>query len=223
MWANQVVNLLRVPKPYRAAVLQVVKTLVTFARYSDQRERAHAFRAVARVGWRHCRPRVGWRPPVRAGGRFCRPALVFAAVCCLLGGCGGSGDAPLDDYLEGLDFAAPVESGVAIPVGGRHSISIAAKEQVAGQGEKIVWVQLRFRLFVVVEPEHEAVVLAATQRHVGLIQDTVMKVCRKLTLEELKDHRHTLLKTHLIDALRPLLGQNRIQQLVINDDSWEAI
>ncbi len=54
------------------------------ANASDQRERANAFRAVARIVWRHCRPRI-----VR---RHCRPALLFtllAGVFLTNLGCGG--------------------------------------------------------------------------------------------------------------------------------------
>lgn len=141
-----------------------------------------------------------------------------------LPGCGGEVEAKLEDYLEELEFDAPLESVKVIQLGDFHRISIAARRQAYTDGdEEPVWVQLKFRLFVAVAPENEAAIRSASERHRGMISDIIVNICRNLTIEELDDHRRTTLKSRLMDALRPLLGENRIQKIILNDDSWEVI
>ena len=155
-----------------------------------------------------------------------RQILVISMILTALGlpGCGGDVQAKLEDYLEELEFDAPLEAVKVIQLGESHRISIAARKQAYVEGdEEPVWVQFKFKLFVEVAPENEAAILAATERHRGMINDIIVRICRNLTLEELGDSRRTSFKSRLIDALRPLLGENRIQQLILNDDSWEAI
>jgi hypothetical protein len=151
-------------------------------------------------------------------------ALMLLVAALALPGCGGDEQAKLEDYLEELEFDAPLESVKVVQLGDLHRISIAAHKQAYSDAEEEpVWVQLKFELFVEVAPEHEVAILAASERHRGMIGDIVVSICRNLTIEELDDHRRTTLKSRMLDALRPLLGENRIQKIILNNDSWEII
>ena len=151
-------------------------------------------------------------------------AIWVSVMAISLSGCGGEVQAKLEDYLEELEFDTPLESVKVIQLGENYRISIPAHKQAYVEGgEEPIWVQIKFKLFVVTAPEDESALLAASERHQGMISDIIVNICRNMTLEELDDHRRTTLKSRLIDALRPLLGEDRIQQLILNDDSWEVI
>ena len=56
-----------------------------------------------------------------------------------------------------------------------------------------------------------------------MIDDVIGGICRKLTIEELDDIRLVTLKAKLIDSLRPLLGEERVMQVIFNDFQWEPL
>jgi len=156
-------------------------------------------------------------------------ALAVLAAALVLPGCGGEVQAKLDEYLEELEFDAPLESVATVALGEHHPrslyrISVAARRQrfMEDEGEPL-WVQIKFKLFVVVVPGNETALLAARERHRGMIDDVIVTICRQITLEELDDIRRAVLKSRLIDALKPLLGEDRIQQLIFDDFEWEPI
>jgi hypothetical protein len=151
-------------------------------------------------------------------------ALALLAAGLALPGCGGEVQAKLEDYLEELEFDSPLDSVKEIQLGEPYRISVATHNQAFSDNpDKSIWVQVKFKLFVVTEPEHEAAIVAASKRHRGLIDDVVVTTCRKLSLEELDDVRRTALKSNINDALEPLLGKHRIQQFIFNDYVWEPL
>ena len=80
-----------------------------------------------------------------------RQMLVISMILTALGlpGCGGDVQAKLEDYLEELEFDAPLEAVKVIQLGESHRISIAARKQAYVEGdEEPVWVQFKFKLFV---------------------------------------------------------------------------
>ena len=155
--------------------------------------------------------------------------LILIAAGLTLPGCGGEVQAKLDDYLEELEFDTPLDTVKELQIGTHHArgyyrISLAATSQGTQVGLlDSNWLQVRFKLFVVVAPENEKAVMAAMERHRGKIDDVVGSVCRKLTLEELDDFRLIALKAHMIDELRPLLGEDRVRQVIFSDFKWEPI
>ena len=148
-------------------------------------------------------------------------ALCFGLVA--LTGCGGEVEAKLEDYLLELEFETPLESTHEIELGS-YSVSIAARPQeVSRKVEDRVWVKIRFHLYAVVDPENESAVKSEIARHRGLLDDTIVSVCRNASLEELADNRWAILKSRIIDHIRPILGQDRLRQLVVINNIPERI
>jgi len=151
--------------------------------------------------------------------------LLLAAL--LLPGCGGEAVAKLEDYLEELEFDRPLESVKEIKVNARRSyiISCAAQHHdAAGREVKPLWVQMKLNVFVVVAEEDEKAVLAGIERHRGMLDDTIISVCRRSTIDHLQDNRLATLKSNLLDALRPLLGEERVRQITLTYTApWEPI
>jgi ABC-type uncharacterized transport system auxiliary subunit len=142
----------------------------------------------------------------------------------LLSGCGGEVETQLEDYLVELEFDRPMESVKEIKVNSYRFPCAASLRDEAGADLPPMWVQMKFDLYVVVAEEDEEAVLAAIKRHQGMLDDTVMSVCRKSSIEQLQDSRWASLKSQLIEAVRPLLGEKRVRQLTfIYTAPWEPI
>jgi hypothetical protein len=86
-----------------------------------------------------------------------------------------------------------------------------------------LWVKVRFELYAIVAPEDRKTVEAACERHRGMLDDAVVTICREASKEELDDSRWATLKSRLIDALRPILGDDRLKQLSFVDFGWEPL
>ncbi len=150
-------------------------------------------------------------------------ALLLIAAVTVLPGCGGEAEAKLEDYLLELEFETPLELTREIELGS-YVISVAARHQEASRSEaRPQWMQLRFRLFAVVDPGDESAVNSEIARQRGLLDDTIMLVCRSASLDELVDNRWGMLKSQIIDRIRPILGQNRLRQLLVLDNYCEPL
>ncbi len=148
---------------------------------------------------------------------------VVAAVLIVLPGSGGVEDAKLDDYLEVLEFNTPLESLKEVQLGD-YSVSSATRTQEASQTDtQRIWVQITCKLYVIVAPEDEPTVVEAYKRHRGVFDDTIVQIFRSATIDELSDPRWSTIKSRLSDFARPVLGGERIHQIVINDYGWEPI
>lgn len=141
----------------------------------------------------------------------------------LLAGCAGEEQPTLDSYLDELEFQSSIDSTREIELG---NYGIASALQIGDQDQKnpqTEWVHVRFRLVAIVSPQDERAIEKTLARHRGLLDDTVISVCRKITKGELADSRWGTFKSRLIDALRPILGEQRLRQISFVDFSWETI
>ena len=116
-----------------------------------------------------------------------------------------------------------MESVEEVPLGTYGIASAIPIHNVSGEPDETLWIHLNFQLVAIVDPHDERAVLAASKRHRGMLDDTIIAVCRKATREELEDSRWGTLKSRLIDAVRPILGSNRVRQLTFVDFNWQAI
>lgn len=140
-----------------------------------------------------------------------------------MAGCHAKEDVKLEDYLEEIEFVAPLNSTVEVPLG-EYSIPIAAQSNDADNNQtQIIWIRMKFHLYAVVANESESTVNAKLQHAQGLFHDGVLKICRSATLDEVTDRRLTAIKLRLTDLSRSLLGGKRIRQLLCTNILTEAI
>ncbi len=158
--------------------------------------------------------------------------LIASAVMCLfvaLPGCGKVEEVKFDAYLDELDVDASLKSAEEINLGTYNIASaLPAPEKPTSNDEddeelEPLWVQVHFELFAIVAPEDKSAVVAACERHRGMLDDTVVTICREATKEELDDSRWATLKSRLIDGIRPILGDDRVRQLSFSDFGWGPI
>ena len=149
--------------------------------------------------------------------------LGLCAIAVSLAGCGGEAEAKLDDYLLELEFETPLESTSELEIG-TYLTTVAARQQtVSGAETEPQWMQIRFKMYAVVDPGNVSVVESEIARHQGLLDDTIMLVCRNASVDELADNRWAILKSRIIDNIRPILGEDRLRQLLIVDNICEPI
>jgi hypothetical protein len=149
--------------------------------------------------------------------------VILLLIVCAVVGCSAERDVKLEDYLEEIEFVAPLNSTVEVPLG-KYSIPIAARSNNDGSHEtRIIWIRMKFHLYAVVENENEFKVEGVWQHSRGLYHDGVLKICRSATLDEVTDRRLTAIKLRLTDLSRSLLGGKRIRQLLCTNIITEAI
>jgi len=158
----------------------------------------------------------------------------LAAVSWSLLGCSSSDQPKIADYLDELEFSAPTESITNVSLGefavpipnppSRRSLIVAQRASVAEEIPQTVGfdtsayrLQISFELVAETAPEYLSDVRAAIERRRGLINDIVLTTCRTTSSDELSDPRLAALKSRLSDELRPILGRNRIHQIVIEN------
>ena len=150
--------------------------------------------------------------------------LTLLSAALLLPGCGGEEVVQLDDYLEELEFDRPLESVKEIKVNTYRIPCAAGHHDAAGRDIAPMWVQMKFDLYVIAAEEDEKAVLAGIERHRGMLDDTIITICRRSTIDQLQDNRWATIKTRLLDGIRPLLGEKRIRQIaLVYSAPWEPI
>lgn len=148
--------------------------------------------------------------------------LLLAAL--LLPGCGGEEVARLDDYLEELEFDRPLESVKEIKINSYRIPCAASHHDSSGREVPPIWVQMKFDLYVIVAEEHEKAVEKSIERHRGMLDDTVIAICRGSSIDQLQDNRWAAIKSDLLEGIRPLLGDERVRQITINSSApWRPI
>lgn len=138
-------------------------------------------------------------------------------IAALLAGCKEEKQTTFADILEKLDAADTLGTAVEVELGDYCVSSAIPVVSAEDQEKRSVWVQIKFKLYALVNPKDKQAVLQACKKQRGKLDDIVMTVSRKATLEELKDSRWVAFKSRLIDALRPVLGDQRIQHLTLDD------
>jgi len=148
----------------------------------------------------------------------------LTALACLgIGGCQSEETETLDAYIEELEFGTSLEVVDEVELGTYRVAGAVTAEEGISRDSRPAWVHMRFKLFAIVEPQHESAVRAECQRHRGLIDDAVITVCRETSIEELVDSRWATLKSRMVDAIRPILGEEKVKQVALDDFSWEPI
>jgi hypothetical protein len=147
----------------------------------------------------------------------------LASVLLVLTGCGGVEKAQLSDYLDNLEFNTQMESLKEVPLGA-FKVSAATRTQEAAKSDsQRTWVQITCKLYVIVAPEDVSTIAAAYEQHRGIFDDTVVQIFRSSSIDELSDPHWTTIKSRISDFARPLLGGERVRQIVVNDFGWEPI
>lgn len=155
-------------------------------------------------------------------------AIVMAFALVLLLGCGEAKLAPFEVYLHELDSDASLVAANELLLG-KYDIASALpmpEHVVADYGDEQnepLWVRIKFELYAIVPPGETNAVLAACERHRGMVDDAVLTICREASKEELDDSRWATLKSRLLDQIRPILGEERIRQLSFSDFSWTPL
>jgi len=148
--------------------------------------------------------------------------LLLAAL--ILPGCGGEEVAKLSDYLEELEFDRPLEAVKEVKVNTYRIPCAATHHDEAGRAVEPIWVQLKFKLYVIVAEEHAKSVEASIERHRGMLDDTVIAICRRSSISQLQDNQWAAIKSRLLEGIRPLLGDERIRQVAIDSSApWRPI
>lgn len=165
----------------------------------------------------------------------CRPAPVAAAVrrlgmlaCAglllLATGCGGDDAALLGSYIDELEFDAPLESSATVELGKFNVPTATTFKRTGGDGvDRHVWMRVRFELYAETSPKYVAAVEDALRQHRGALNDAVLSIVRSSSTDELTDPRCTALRMRLTEAARPLLGNEKVRQLVLYRHATERL
>jgi hypothetical protein len=148
------------------------------------------------------------------------------ACCAVVGaaGCEGVQSGRLVDYLDELEFDVPLETAAYVSLG-RFDIPIATSkdstraskfvQQIDDRG--MVWMRLQFELTAETTPQQEKAVAEAVEKHRGTLNDAVLTIVRTSSVDELADPRLAAVNARISELARPLLGETRVRQLVLND------
>jgi hypothetical protein len=151
----------------------------------------------------------------RIGRGGCALALVATALA-WSAGCGGGDVALLGDYLDDVEFDAPLESAAYIALG-RFDVPAPVQIQPLENVARTVWIRLTFELYAEAAPADEAAVASAAARHRGAINDALLTIIRTSSTDELTDPRLGALKLRMTEAARPLLGERKLRQLWLDN------
>jgi len=149
-------------------------------------------------------------------------ALLLAPV-----GCSKSEGPKLVDFLEEIEFDVPLETASYVSLG-KFDIPIAATQQPTDAApdsapDEAFWMRLQFELTAETDPDNEAAVAAEAEAHRGAMSDAVISIVRTSSVDELADPRLSAVKARLTDVARPMLGEERVRQLVFNEFDADAL
>jgi hypothetical protein len=156
----------------------------------------------------------------------CRSLLAAALLWPALG-CSKHDGPKLVDYLEEIEFDVPLESASYVSLG-KFDIPIAATRKPTDASpetapDEALWIRLQFELTAETDPENEQAVHAEAEEHRGVLSDAVISIVRTSTVDELIDPKLSAVKARLTDVARPLLGEDRVRQLVLNEFDADAM
>jgi len=142
-------------------------------------------------------------------------------------GCSKSEGPKLVDYLEEIEFDVPLEKVAYVSLG-KFDIPIAATQKPTDASPEIApdeafWMRLQFELQAETDPDNEAAVAAEAQAHRGAMSDAVISIVRTSSVDELADPRLSAVKARLSEVARPMLGEERVRQLVLNEFDADAL
>jgi len=153
-----------------------------------------------------------------------RPMYALMVLAVAVTGCGNSDAVILQKLSRDFDLENMTGRRIELELGSYRIASAVPEQKAVGNQARPQWVQIRFHLYAMVDPEDVQRVKDACERHRGTLDDTILTVCRGATIEELVDVRNATLRARLIDAIRPILGSGRIHQISFADTfTWEPI
>ncbi len=137
----------------------------------------------------------------------------LAIVCCLVSGCSSKPAFKFDqmDLLPAEEELSEFPLGeyqIPIPLAERSSTDKLARRNR---------LRFDFDLYALVSPKEKSQFEAAWDRHEGVIRDLVISICRRATIDELREPELATLKARLTDVLAAQLGEKRLRQLLITD------
>lgn len=155
------------------------------------------------------------------------PPLMALALLLAALGCSKAEGPKLVDYLEEIEFDVPLETASYVSLG-KFDIPIAATQKPTDAAPEIApdeafWIRLQFELQAETDPENEAAVAAEAEAHRGAMSDAVISIVRTSSVDELADPRLSAVKARLTDFARPMLGEGRVRQLVLNEFDADAL
>jgi len=160
-------------------------------------------------------------PARRSANRFHAAVVLLAAL--VLAGCASEKSDRLGDYLDALEFDAPLASVANVKLG-KFDVPVPAQAKVRGaEKEKAVWIRVSFELFAETPPENEQALRDAADANRGALNDALLTVLRTSSADELTDPRSSSLKTRMTEAVRPLLGDRHARQLILHNLQTELL
>lgn len=141
-----------------------------------------------------------------------RPGYAVAALCALaVSGCGEVEEQA--SLFEEIGHLPTGEQSVELSIGSFIVPVPVVLESATERFEPDNLMQVEIDLFAVVDPSKVESVKRHLVRHEGQLRDTVIRVCRSTTRDDLLDSQKATLKAHLLDAVQPLMGGEAVQRL----------
>lgn len=137
-------------------------------------------------------------------------------------GCSSSDGPYLSDYLEELEINTQLEELKEVPVGNFKVSAATLAHEDDKESSSRTWVNVKCKVFVVVDPGDEKALNGAYERHRGMFDDMVVLILRSASMDELTDPRWATLKSKISDAARSVLGSERVRDVLLDHD-WEPI
>lgn len=138
---------------------------------------------------------------------------VLGAAMVALSGCG---EAPTTNTFDEIARLPTREEYVEIEVGTFIVPVPLVLESATERFEPDNLMQVELDLFVVVDPQEVKQVNKLKKRNEGRIRDSVIRVCRNTTRDDLLEAQKSTLKAHLLDAVQPLLGGPAVRRVGLN-------
>ena len=154
-------------------------------------------------------------PPSQFGLRSWTAVVMALATWANTTGCNSSPEVDLQE----IAFVPDVEEDVEFALGS-FSIPIPAS---LSDGRRRNLMQLRFDLHAVIAPEDEQKVSESWSHHEGQFRDSVLRICRRASLEDLSEPKLATLKSQLRASARKILGEYRVRQVVVGEVATEPL
>ena len=148
--------------------------------------------------------------------------FVAAAITIAVAGCAGEEAPRLVDHLEEIEFDVPLESAANVALG-EFDVPVAVTVDSEQAEPASTWLRLQFKLWAETTPDFKSDLAQAYGHHRGAMNDAIVTIIRTSTADELTDPRLAAIKTRMTDLARPLLGEERVRQLVLTDILTEAL
>jgi hypothetical protein len=118
--------------------------------------------------------------------------------------------------FDALDFT-PTQDELGEFFLGHYDIPIPLAVDGAAESESRNRLTITFDLYALVAPQDESQMNDSWERHEGNIRDSVIRVCRSASPEELQEPELVTLKSHLADAIQEEMGNKSLHRLLLSE------